>query len=105
VLGAYLLLYPHARVVTVLPVLFYPLIFELPAVLYLGFWFVLQIWSGLASSEAGDVGGVAWWAHVGGFVAGMLLLYVFRKRRAPPRPAAARHFVYPHPSERHHYRL
>jgi membrane associated rhomboid family serine protease len=107
VLGAYLLLYPHARVVTVLPVLFYPLIFELPAVLYLGLWFLIQIWSGFASLRAPvDVGGIAWWAHVGGFVGGMLLLALFKKKRLPPpRPAEGRHYVYGHPSERHHYRF
>ena len=106
VLGAYLLLYPRARVVTVLPILFYPMIFELPAVLYLGFWFLLQIWSGVASlAGPSDVGGVAWWAHAGGFVAGMALLVVFRKPGRAPRPSEGRHYVYGHPSERHQYRF
>jgi membrane associated rhomboid family serine protease len=90
VLGAYLLLYPRARVVTVFPILFYPLIFELPALVYLGFWFVLQLQSGVASlGTQGSVGGVAWWAHVGGFVAGMVLLRAFLRRR--PGPQVTRH--------------
>ena len=88
---------------------FYPVVFELPAIFYLGFWFLIQIWSGFASlaataAGAGDVGGVAWWAHVGGFVAGMALLGVF-KRRVPPPRAPARHFVYGHPSPRRYYRF
>jgi membrane associated rhomboid family serine protease len=105
VLGAYLLLYPRARVVTAVPLFFYPIVFELPAVIYLGFWFLLQIWSGFVSlANPSDVGGVAWWAHIGGFVAGMALLAVF-KRRGPPARAAARHYVYGHPQTRRYYRL
>jgi membrane associated rhomboid family serine protease len=106
VLGAYLLLYPRARVVTMVPILFYPLVFELPAVIYLGFWFVLQLWSGVAALDvAGDVGGIAFWAHVGGFLAGMLLLQVFKRRDLPPPAAAARHYVYGRPAARRYYRF
>lgn len=76
VMGAYFFLYPHARVVTVFPILIFPLIFEVPAVFFLGAWFMTQVFSGLLTSGAG--GGVAWWAHIGGFVAGMLLLRFFR---------------------------
>lgn len=94
VLGAYLLLYPHARVITIFPVFFYPLIFELPAVFYLAFWFMSQLFSGFASlASPQDVGGVAWWAHVGGFVAGMVLLRLFVLRRPPPPRRGERHFV------------
>lgn len=59
---------------------------ELPAVLYLGFWFLMQFLSGtLALALAGEAGGVAWWAHVGGFAAGMVLARVVRRRRTSPR--------------------
>lgn len=86
VLGAYLLLFPTARVVVLVPVFFLPFFFELPAVFYLGVWFVTQLFSGtlaLASPEA--VGGIAWWAHVGGFLAGMVLCGLFVRRRISRR--------------------
>jgi membrane associated rhomboid family serine protease len=76
VMGAYFFLYPHAKVVTFLPVLIIPFVFELPAVFYLGAWFLTQVFSGMFAPAGG--GGVAWWAHIGGFVAGMLLLRFFR---------------------------
>jgi membrane associated rhomboid family serine protease len=85
VLGAYLLLFPTARLVVLFPVLFLPFFFQLPAVLYLGAWFVIQLFSGaLALASPAHVGGIAWWAHVGGFTAGLLLcpLFVQRRRRA-----------------------
>ena len=76
VMGAYFFLYPHAKVVTFLPILIIPFVFELPAVFYLGAWFLTQVFSGMLAPAGG--GGVAWWAHIGGFVAGMLLLRFFR---------------------------
>jgi membrane associated rhomboid family serine protease len=76
VMGAYFFLYPHAKVVTFLPILIIPFIFELPAVFYLGAWFMTQVLSGMLAPAGG--GGVAWWAHIGGFVVGMLLLRFFR---------------------------
>jgi membrane associated rhomboid family serine protease len=87
VLGGYLVLLPHARVITLVPLFFFFFdIVELPAVLYLGFWFLMQFASGaLAMVVAGDAAGVAWWAHVGGFVAGMALAHVIRRRRSYPR--------------------
>jgi membrane associated rhomboid family serine protease len=86
VLGAYLLLLPRASVVTVI---FLLIIFirEFPAWLFLGFWFLLQLWLGsfsLIQPEAG--GGVAFFAHIGGFVFGLATVYLFRTRR-PLRPA------------------
>jgi len=90
VLGAYLTLYPHARVVGLLPLgLFAPLI-QIPAVLFLGFWFVQQFLYGAVSlgARTAQTGGVAWWAHIGGFVAGLVLVRVFRKpQRRPARDA------------------
>jgi membrane associated rhomboid family serine protease len=86
VLGAYLLVLPRARVVTLIFLLFI-WIREFPAWLFLGFWFVFQLFAGgmsLVSPEEG--GGVAFFAHIGGFVFGMATVYLFRKRR-PLRPA------------------
>ena len=78
VLGAYLLLFPHARVLTLVIFGFFWRVVSIPAVIVLGFWIVLQILNGLGA--LGEVGGVAWFAHVGGFFAGMLLLLVVRPR-------------------------
>lgn len=72
VLGAYMVLYPRARVVTVIPVFFYIELAAIPAVFVIGFWFVMQLISGFGSIAEAAAGGVAWWAHVGGFVAGAL---------------------------------
>jgi len=86
VLGAYLLLLPRARVMTLI-FFFFILIREFPAWIFLGAWFGLQLWQGgfsLVQPEAG--GGVAFFAHIGGFVFGMATVYLFRKRR-PLQPA------------------
>jgi membrane associated rhomboid family serine protease len=81
VLGAYLLLHPRAQVTVVIPLgfLLYPV--QWPAVLVLGLWFAIQIGSSLMVT--GDEGGVAWFAHVGGFVAGMALIPLFKRRDVP----------------------
>ncbi len=84
VLGAYLLLFPHGRVLTLVPFGLFTQIRELPAILVLGMWFVLQFFSGILSLGAREQTGVAWWAHIGGFVAGMILIKVMRARQAPP---------------------
>ncbi len=83
ILGAYLFMFPRARVVTVIPIFFFLQFAELPALVVLGFWFVMQFFNGLISLgyETGGMGGVAWWAHVGGFVAGLILILPFRKYR------------------------
>lgn len=81
VLGAYLLLYPHARVLVLIPLGYFTRLVEIPAGIVLGFWFVLQLFSGAMTSSSG--GGVAWWAHVGGFVAGMVLVGAFKRRDVP----------------------
>lgn len=83
VLGAYLLLFPGARVVTLIPIFVFIQVAELPALVVLGFWFVMQFFNGIFSLgyETGGVGGVAWWAHVGGFVAGLALVFPFRRFR------------------------
>ena len=78
VLGAYLLLYPRARIVTLIFFGFIVRTVEIPAMAVLGFWFVLQFLSALFSS--GAAGGVAWYAHIAGFVAGMLLVGLFKRK-------------------------
>ncbi len=82
VLGAYLVLFPKARVVTLIPLGFYMRMATLPAILVLGLWFVIQTFSGLADlgSRTAQTAGVAWWAHIGGFVVGMALGILFRPR-------------------------
>ncbi len=81
VLGAYLLMFPKARVVTLIPIFVFIQITELPAFIILGLWFILQFINGMISLgyETAGMGGVAWWAHIGGFVAGMILLIPFRR--------------------------
>jgi membrane associated rhomboid family serine protease len=83
VLGAYLVLYPRARILALVPMGFFTQLAEVPAVLFLPLWFLLQLLYGIASlgvqTQVG--GGVAFWAHVGGFVAGVLLVRVFARRR------------------------
>jgi membrane associated rhomboid family serine protease len=81
VLGAYLLLYPRARVVTLVMFGFYIRTVEVPAMIVLGLWFVLQFLNVLIAGSSG--GGVAWHAHVGGFVAGILLIGLFKRRDVP----------------------
>jgi len=81
VLGAYLLLFPRSRVLVLFPIWIFWRVFEVPAILMLVFWFGLQLLSGLTVLGANVNGGVAFWAHVGGFVAGMALISFFKKRR------------------------
>ncbi|MCL4180039.1 MAG: rhomboid family intramembrane serine protease [Verrucomicrobia bacterium] len=83
VMGGYFRFFPQARVVTVIPPFIFGPYFVLPAVLFLGFWFLLQLLSGtLELGRVGQVGGVAWWAHVGGFVFGAVACQF--ARRIPP---------------------
>lgn len=81
VLGAYAVLYPRARVVTLVPIVFFLQIVSLPALLVLGLWFVFQFFSG-ALALGGAGGGVAWWAHVGGFLFGMAVAVALGGRPA-----------------------
>lgn len=81
ILGAYLLLYPQARVVTLISLGFSIRLVEVPALYVLGFWFVLQFLNVLVLS--GSAGGVAWHAHLGGFVAGILFIGLFKRKEAP----------------------
>jgi hypothetical protein len=80
VLGAYAVLYPRAKVVTLVPIVFFIQIVALPALLVLGFWFVVQFFTG-ALTLGGGGGGVAWWAHIGGFLFGMIVALFARGDR------------------------
>jgi membrane associated rhomboid family serine protease len=85
VLGAYLFLFPHSRVIVFFPILFIPFFFELPAVTYIVFWAVSQVFSGtLSLAQPDTAGGIGWWAHVGGFAAGVVLHYLFVRRGEHP---------------------
>ena len=85
VLGAYLILYPKARLVTVWWLFIFIRFIELPAVLYLGVWFLMQLGSGLLSNPEAAQGGVAFWAHIGGFVAGVVAIRPFGLMRSRRR--------------------
>jgi membrane associated rhomboid family serine protease len=87
VMGAYIILYPHSRIVSLLPLFIFWQIVEVPAIIFLGFWFLLQFFSGIGSLAvtSRDVGGVAFWAHVAGFLTGTLAVGLFgglRRRRS-----------------------
>jgi len=83
VLGAYLVLYPNSRVLTIIPLGFFLRMTMIPAAIVLGLWFVFQLFSGVISMGGPDVGGVAFWAHIGGFVAGVILAKIFARKRYP----------------------
>lgn len=84
VMGAYFSLFPGARVLTLVPIFIIFTVIELPAYVFLGFWFILQFFQGAFSilGVQGGGGGVAWWAHVGGFLAGVGLIRLFAPKRA-----------------------
>ncbi len=88
VMGAYFLLHPNAKILTLIPIVFIPWFIEIPAFIFLGFWFVLQFINA-AGSQAGS-GGVAWWAHIGGFICGMLFLKAFARLPATGMTARLR---------------
>jgi membrane associated rhomboid family serine protease len=92
VLGAYLFLHPQARIDTLIFLGFFVRIVQVPAWVFLPFWFLIQFFSGVASLQATtaeDVGGVAWFAHIGGFVAGPILLFLLGGWRKPRREREA----------------
>jgi membrane associated rhomboid family serine protease len=79
VLAGYLLLYPRSRIGTLIPIAIILIPVRLPAWVLIGFWFILQLFNGIVSLSArADVGGVAYWAHVGGFVTGLILINLFK---------------------------
>jgi len=84
VLGAYLILFPRSRIASLVPILFIFTIIEIPAMLFLLFWFISQLYSGWLAIQGGGGSGIAWWAHIGGFAFGVLTVFFFR-RRTPHR--------------------
>ncbi|MCM8814279.1 MAG: rhomboid family intramembrane serine protease [Candidatus Omnitrophica bacterium] len=81
ILGAYFLLFPRARIVTLVPLLFVWTVAEISAFFFLGFWFVLQFLNGFFHLGSKTGAGVAWWAHIGGFLAGAVMMPFFVRRR------------------------
>lgn len=78
VMGGYFVLYPHSRVLTVIPIVFLIQVVVVPAPLFLGVWFLLQFFQGSFAIGGVEAGGVAWWAHVGGFAAGVVMVLALR---------------------------
>jgi membrane associated rhomboid family serine protease len=95
VMGAYIVMFPKARILTLIPIFIFPFFVELSAFFYIGFWFILQLLSGTLSFASQKTGGVAWWAHIGGFIAGIVLLPFFRKKERSHRK------LYPDETYRH----
>ena len=87
VLGAYLVIYPQSRVYTFIPIGYFARLRLVPAVVVLTLWFVLQLFSGVGSLGMGDQGGTAYWAHIGGFVYGLLVGFLFKTSGIAPKPA------------------
>ncbi len=89
VMGAYFVLYPHSRVLTLVPLFIFWEIVELPAPFLLGFWFLMQLFSAgigsITSTSGAESGGIAFMAHVAGFALGAVSIFVFRKSRQEPR--------------------
>ena len=79
VMGGYFVLFPRARVVTLIPIFFFFQVISVPAVIFLALWFLVQLVQGLTTATVNISGGVAWWAHVGGFAVGALLLLPVRR--------------------------
>jgi membrane associated rhomboid family serine protease len=83
VMGAYTILYPRAKVLTLFIFFFFIRFIEVPAFLFLGVWFLIQFLSGAATMAASDANaGVAWWAHIGGFVVGIVLILILPRKRS-----------------------
>jgi membrane associated rhomboid family serine protease len=80
VIGCYVRLFPFARLVMVIPILILPFFFEIPAFLFAAIWFAMQVFPGLVTlAHPGDAGGIAWWAHIAGFVVGWLMAPIVRR--------------------------
>ncbi len=80
VLGAYLISFPRARIASLVPIIFIFTIIEIPAAIFLVLWFVSQLYSGLFAMQGASASGIAWWAHIGGFVFGVLAVSFFARR-------------------------
>ena len=87
VMGAYLFLYPGSKIQMLIPIFYIPFFFHISAMIYLVYWFLLQLFNGTMEMAAVDAtGGVAFWAHIGGFVGGILLYRLFLMRNYEPPP-------------------
>ena len=82
VMGGYFVLFPRARIVTILPIFIFIQIVTLPAIVFLAFWFFVQLLNGMVAAAASFGGGVAWWAHVGGFLAGTVMILPLRRSQS-----------------------
>ena len=82
VLGAYLISFPRSRIASLVPILFIFTIIEIPAAIFLILWFISQLYSGLFAMQGASASGIAWWAHIGGFVFGFLMVTFFARRTA-----------------------
>ena len=80
VLGAYLISFPRSRIASLVPILFIFTIIEVPAAIFLIFWFLSQLYSGWFAMQGASASGIAWWAHIGGFVFGFLMVSFFARR-------------------------
>jgi membrane associated rhomboid family serine protease len=88
VIGAYAVSFPTARITLLVPIIIIPLIFQIPAVAFAAIWFGMQLLQGAWESLTPDMGGgIAWWAHIGGFIAGIVFLPLFLLFAPPRRPA------------------
>ncbi|MGZ3495802.1 MAG: rhomboid family intramembrane serine protease [Thermodesulfobacteriota bacterium] len=96
VMGAYVVMFPRARILTLIPIFFFPFFVELSAFFFIGYWFILQLLSGtLSFAYYNAQGGVAWWAHIGGFIAGIVFFPFLRKKEHSYRKS--------YPDEIYHY--
>ena len=102
VMGAYFVLYPHARVLSAVPIFVFIQILVLPAPLFLGVWFLLQFFQGTFSVGDTEAGGVAWWAHIGGFAVGVVAAFVLKKTHLAREPVKQ---VLPHTESVGSYRF
>ncbi len=84
VLAAYMIFFPRARVLTMILLVLFPWFVNIPALIFIAIWFILQFFSGVASLGVATSGGVAYWAHVGGFICGLVLVWLYFGRRRPP---------------------
>lgn len=80
VLGAYLVSFPRSRIASLVPILFIFTIVEVPAAIFLIFWFITQVYSGLFAMQGASASGIAWWAHIGGFIFGLIMVVFFARR-------------------------
>lgn len=80
VLGAYLILFPRSRVASLVPIFFIFTIVEIPATIFLLFWFASQLYSGWFAIQGASASGIAWWAHIGGFIFGLIMVFFFRRK-------------------------